>query len=57
MFKALTIPGLRDKEDVERLLDLYHDSGEEEKYKALEKRLTIQIIIIRKKRKHLFQYH
>lgn len=41
LFKALTIPGLRDKEDVEeRLLDLYHDSGEEEKYKALEKKIN-----------------
>lgn len=41
LFKALTIPGLRDKEDVEeRLLDLYYDSGEEEKYKALEKKIN-----------------
>ncbi len=43
LLNALSIYGLRDKDSIEeRLLNLYEDSGEDEKLKALEQRLKLE---------------
>lgn len=43
LLSALSIDGLRDRDDVEeRLLDLYYDCGEDEKFKALEQRIKLK---------------
>lgn len=43
LLRALSIDGLRDRDDVEeRLLNLYEDSGEDEKLKVLEQRINFK---------------
>ena len=43
MLKALSLPGLRDREDVEeRLLDFYERTGDHEKFEALKRKIRLE---------------
>lgn len=43
MLKALSLPGLRDREDVEeRLLDFYERTGDHEKFEALKRKIRFE---------------